>query len=102
MTGAGGSSADAERIAALFAQFEQTQRQIAELEGSIANAREEIKRDVLRSIPRVPTTEEISLLIEEATAQQVKEAQARADAAQGLAIVALITGLAAVAVALLL
>jgi len=94
--------ASSERIAALFAQFEQTQRQIAELESSIASAREEIKRDVLRSIPRVPTTEEITLLIEEATAQQVKEAQARADAAQGLAIVALVTGLAAVAVALLL
>lgn len=98
----GGEGQYGERVAELFAQFEGTQRQIAELEASIAGAKEEIKRDVLRSIPRVPSTEEIVLLIEESTAAQVKEAQARADAAQGIAIVALMTGLAAVAVALLL
>jgi DNA repair ATPase RecN len=98
----GGDGQYGERVAELFAQFENTQRQIAELEASMAGAKEEIKRDVLRSIPRVPSTEEIVLLIEESTAAQVKEAQARADAAQGIAIVALMTGLAAVAVALLL
>ncbi|MBI1729471.1 hypothetical protein HY229_02200 [Candidatus Acetothermia bacterium] len=90
-----------QKVGDILAQFNSTQQSVTDMQQQIASAKDEIKRDVLSSIPRVPTTDEITVLIQQTTAKQVKEAQARADAAQGLAIVALMTGLAAVAVALL-
>jgi chromosome segregation ATPase len=93
------------KIAAVLIEVEQSRMAISELEQSLAGMKEEIKGEVLAALPplpRVPSAEEIRLQVEEIAAQQLKRAQARADAAQGLAIVALLAGMAAIAVSLLL
>jgi chromosome segregation ATPase len=94
-----------EKLAAVLIEVEQSRLAITELEGRLEGLREEIKAEVLAEIPpwpQVPTMEELRLVAEEVAAEQVKRAQAQAEAAQGLAIVALLAGLAAIAVSLLL
>jgi chromosome segregation ATPase len=92
----------ASRLAEVVMQLESNQRAIVELQQSITRIKEEIRVEVLASIPRVPSEDMIRIQIEEVTAKQLKEALARADAAQGLAIVALLAGIGAIVAALLL
>jgi len=84
---------------------EQSRMAISELGERLEVMKEEVKAEVLAelpAVPEVPTAEEIRLLVEEVAAAQVKRAEAKAGAAQGLAIVALLAGLAAIAVSLLI
>jgi len=103
MQGEGGTESRLEqKINEAFVQFSATQDALDALQASVANTREEIKREVLRDIPRIPTTDEIVVQIQESAAAQIQEANARADQAQNVALIALITGLSAIAVSLLL
>jgi len=90
------------KLAEVLMQVESNQKAVADLRQSITNLKEQIKVEVLASIPKVPTEDVIRIQIEEITAKQLKEALARADAAQGLAIVALLAGIGAIVAALLL
>jgi chromosome segregation ATPase len=91
-----------QKIQEAFIQFEGTQQSIDQLRASFATAQDDIKRDVLRSLPRTPSTDEILMLIQESAELQVREADARAAQAQSIAMIALLTGLSAIAVSLLL
>jgi len=91
----------ADKIAEVLIEVETTRQQMTELQQALATLKDEVKREVLAAV-RVPSAEEIRLQVEEIAAKQIKQAKARADAAQGLAVVALLAGMAAIAVALLL
>jgi chromosome segregation ATPase len=89
------------KMAEIVMQLQATQRSVEDLQMSMESLADQVKSEVMASLPRVPSTEEIRLQVEEIAAQQMKQAQAQAGAAQGLAIVALLAGAAAIAVALL-
>lgn len=89
------------KLAEIVMELESNRQAVQDLQQSLEGLKEEILSEVLAAIPRVPSPEEIRLQVEETAAQQVKEAKARADAAQGLAIVALLAGLAGIAAAFL-
>ena len=96
------------KLAEIVMELESNRQAVQSLQESLQSLeglKEEIRAEVLAAIPRAPSPEEIRLQVEEtATAiatQQAKEAKARADAAQGLAIVALLAGIAGIAVAFL-
>jgi chromosome segregation ATPase len=96
------------KLQELVTMMAASQQAVEELRQSFAAMREELKSEILASLPRVPSAEEIQLQIEEVAAQQVqaaqekaKRAQAQAAAAQGLAIVALLAGMAGIAAAFL-
>ena len=91
-----------QKINEAFFQFEATQSALNDLQQSLANSREEIKRDVLADLPRIPSTDEIVVIIQESAAAQIAEANARASQAQNVALIALVTGLSAIAVSLVL
>jgi len=91
----------ANKIAEVLIEVESTRQMVDELQQALATVKDEVKREVLAAV-QVPSAEEIRLQIEEIAAKQIKQAKARADAAQGLAMVALLAGMAAIAVALLL
>ena len=91
-----------QKINEAFFQFEATQSALNDLQQSLANSREEIKRDVLQELPRIPSTDEIIVIIQESAAGQIAEANARANQAQNVALIALVTGLSAIAVSLVL
>lgn len=91
-----------QKIQEAFLQFEGTQQTIDQLRAQLASAQDEIKREVLRSLPRTPSTDEIIMIIQDSADQQVREAEARAAQAQSIAMIALLTGLSAIAVSLLL
>lgn len=90
------------KLSEMVMLLESNQKTVADLQQSFTRVREQIKVEILASLPKIPSAQDITIIVEEIAAKQIKEAQARADAAQGLAIVALLAGMAAIVAALLL
>ncbi len=90
------------KLSEMVMLLESNQKTVADLQQSFSKVKEQIKVEILASLPKIPTAQDITIMVEEIAAKQIKEAQARADAAQGLAIVALLAGMAAIVAALLL
>jgi chromosome segregation ATPase len=104
--GATPSSADLDKlnqqIASAFEQFQGTQQALAQLQQSLAAAKDEIKSSVMSSLPKLPTSDQIVAMVQQQAAQQLQEAQQKADAAQSMAIIALLVGIGGITIALLL
>lgn len=93
------------KIANVLVETQKNRQQIDQLNQSLADAKAQIKQEVLADVPtppNVPGPDEIRLQVEEITASQIQTAQNQANSAQSLAIVALLAGLAGVAAALLM
>ncbi|OGF54782.1 MAG: hypothetical protein A2Z21_09005 [Candidatus Fraserbacteria bacterium RBG_16_55_9] len=92
----------ATRLSEVLTLVESNQKTVVDLQQSFTKMKDQLKIEILASIPNLPTEDTIRITIEEIAAKQIKEAQARADAAQGLAVVALLASMAAIVAALLL
>ncbi|MBI1729940.1 hypothetical protein HY229_04000 [Candidatus Acetothermia bacterium] len=91
-----------QQIASAFEQFQGTQQALAQLQQSLAAAKDEIKSSVMSSLPKLPTSDQIVAMVQQQAAQQLQEAQQKADSAQSMALIALLVGIGGITIALLL
>ncbi len=90
------------KLADMLIEEENSKKAIADLQGNLATIKSDVAQQVQSAIAGIPSAADIQKQIEESSAAAVKQANMKADAANGLALVALLAGLAAIAVALLI
>lgn len=95
------------KISDVLIEAENNKKSLTDLQGSLAGLKSEVARQVQSALASVPSRSDIQNVqqqvtqLQQLTAKQIKRAEMKADAANGLALIGLLAGLGAVAVALL-
>ena len=96
------------KISDVLIEAENNKKSLTNLQGSLAVLKSEVAQQVQSALAGVPSQSDIQNVqqqvtqLQQLTAKQIKQAEMKADAANGLALIGLLAGLGAVAVALLL
>ncbi len=88
------------KVSDVLIEAENNKKALADLQGNLASLKSDVMQQVQSALAGVPSAADIQKQIE--TAKAVKQAEMKADAANGLALVGLLAALGALAVALFL
>ncbi|HED03792.1 MAG TPA: hypothetical protein ENI60_03375 [Candidatus Fraserbacteria bacterium] len=95
------------KISDVLIEAENNKKSLTDLQGSLAGLKAGVAQQVQSALASVPSRSDIQNVqqqvtqLQQLTAKQIKRAEMKADAANGLALIGLLAGLGAVAVALL-
>lgn len=90
------------KLSDVLIEAENNKKTLADLQSNLSGLKAEVAGQVQSALAGVPSSAEIQSTIEQLTTKQVKQAEMKAEAANGLALIGLLAGLGALAVALLL
>lgn len=90
------------KVSDVLIEAENNKKTVADLQNSLAGVKSDVMQQVQSALAGIPSAADIQKQIQDSTATAVKQAEMKADAANGLALVGLLAGLGALAVALFL